>query len=347
MVVTTDSERLSLLKKVHDFICPILGDGCRIEAMRNDASMRQYYRVSYAPDHKTYVVMYSPIDFYWLHPFLYTTKVLRSLDMSVPEIYSVDHANGMVLLEDFGVVSANIALKSNADNEEYCLSLYKIFIDVLITIENKWQYSPYFAKNSFNINLPERLLSELRVYVRYYVNRYLHKETAQSDLATFYKLWTEALFSLHDYRPTISMFDYHVDNIMILDRPGCAGVGLLDYQDAMVGTIEYDLVSLIEDARRDMPHEFRKKLIEYYLSEKVYTDHQQFYDFYNMLGLQRNLRILGVFVRKVYVDKDDSYMPMVSRVRGYIEESIQRIQEKTDIEALRNVCEFIITKQWL
>ncbi len=96
------------------------------------------------------------------------------------------------------------------------------------------------------------------------------------------------------------------------------GIGLLDFQDAMLSHPSYDLVSLLEDARYDVPEDLRDNMIDYYLSLQPHLDKESFLLAYHILGAQRNSRILGYFARKKLRDGDDKYMKFVPRVRKYL-----------------------------
>ena len=117
----------------------------------------------------------------------------------------------------------------------------------------------------------------------------------------------------------VSLRDFHVENIMYLDnRIGPASVGLLDFQDAFVCHPAYDLVSLLQDARRDVSPEIEGAMIDYYLSQ-VEEDGGSFLSCYRILGVQRNLRILGIFSRLALHQNKPSYASLIPRVRAYIE----------------------------
>jgi aminoglycoside/choline kinase family phosphotransferase len=108
--------------------------------------------------------------------------------------------------------------------------------------------------------------------------------------------------------------DYHADNLMVLKtRKNHQSVGLLDFQDALIGSKAYDLVSLLEDARRDVNEELRKKMIDYYL-EKSHVEKEQFILDYKILSLQRNIKILGIFARLVLRDNKKQYLDLMPRV---------------------------------
>ncbi len=128
-----------------------------------------------------------------------------------------------------------------------------------------------------------------------------------------------ALFDLLDKENQVLVLrDYHADNLMILpNRQGHESVGLLDFQDALIGLKAYDLVSLLEDARRDVDEKNREKLFNYYL-KNCKSDVEKFKQDYAILSLQRNIKIIGIFARLSIRDKKNQYLDLIPRVLGFI-----------------------------
>ena len=123
--------------------------------------------------------------------------------------------------------------------------------------------------------------------------------------------------------------DYHAENLMLLDnRTGIAKVGLLDYQDAVIGSHAYDVVSLLQDARRDVSVEFATKMLDYYITQANITDIDAFMRDYYILGCQRNIKILGIFTRLWLRDRKAHYLPHIDRVWGYLNHDLSQPQLK-------------------
>ena len=124
--------------------------------------------------------------------------------------------------------------------------------------------------------------------------------------------------------PILVLRDYHVDNLMLL--PGRAGVkacGLLDFQDAVIGPATYDLVSLLEDARRDVPPRLQSAMIERYLAAFPALDRQNFAASYAVMGAQRNAKIVGIFTRLCRRDGKPHYLRHIPRVWRLLEQDLQ------------------------
>ncbi len=126
--------------------------------------------------------------------------------------------------------------------------------------------------------------------------------------------------------------DYHVDNLMLLPgRPGVAGCGLLDFQDAVLGPASYDLVSLLEDARRDVPAALRAAMTERYLAAFPGLDRAVFLRSGAILAAQRNCKILGIFTRLWRRDGKPAYLAHIARVWRLIEQEVRREPALTPI----------------
>ena len=124
-------------------------------------------------------------------------------------------------------------------------------------------------------------------------------------------------------RDTVVLRDYHAENLLWLpDRPGHAAVGLLDYQDVLAGHPAYDLVSLLEDARRDTTEELQVAMLDLYLAARPGLDAAEFRTAYAVLGAQRNLKIVGIFTRLAVRDGKPAYLALIPRVWRHLQRDL-------------------------
>ena len=122
----------------------------------------------------------------------------------------------------------------------------------------------------------------------------------------------------------IVLRDYHADNLMVLNNhDGFEAVGLLDFQDALVGSCAYDLLSLLEDARRDVNEESKQKLFDYFISKANYNSEDFLID-YEIISLQRNIKILGIFARLHLRDGKNQYINFMPRVKNFVEQRLDK-----------------------
>lgn len=171
----------------------------------------------------------------------------------------------------------------------------------------------------------ELLLDELSLYLKWYVPYIKGHRWSLDQEAEFRDLWQDILdllfvnFDSSQY--IVSLRDYHVQNIMFLqDRIGVQALGLLDFQDAILAHPMYDVVSLLQDARVDVPTAFAAVMIEYFLAQNshLHEEKESMMIAYYILGAQRNMRILGVFAQKALRDEDGSYLRYMKRVNQYL-----------------------------
>jgi aminoglycoside/choline kinase family phosphotransferase len=264
-------------------------------------------------------------------PFLKVGNYLQRMNLSSPKIYSMDVLNGLLVLEDFG--SDKFA---NIFNEKPSLQpkLYRAAVDVLAAIRLRGE----------DFDLPdystEFLLREADLFIDWYLPLHANFNSEQlSELKIkFHNLIIDALMSLNNDKKVLVLRDYHSENLMLLrNHEGEKRVGLLDFQDALIGHPVYDLVSLLDDARRDVSSKIQAEIINYYLDLFPKTDREQFLNDYAVIGAQRNLKILGIFSRLKVRDGKAHYLPLIPRVRSYLLENLQA-------DILKPLREFLLTE---
>jgi N-acetylmuramate 1-kinase len=278
-----------------------------ITKVAGDASFRSYYRVSHYG--KTHILMFAPPTHERIDHFIEIDQILISHGFSAPEIIAFDEENGFILLEDFGNVTFTKALKSN-ENKNFELEIYQKACDVLIDLQKikiSEEIQPY--NNAV-------LMREVMLFVDWYL-----PFVKKIHLSSKEKLFFELFDLLDQKHKTLVLRDYHADNLMLLKNNE---IGLLDFQDALNGLPAYDLVSLLEDARRDIDEENREKLFSYYLKkakkQNVEFNEKQFIVDYQILSLQRNIKIIGIFARLTYRDKKSQYLHYLPRVINFIQD---------------------------
>ena len=286
-------------REVHNTCIPLLGD----------AGLRNYYRAKSGD--KSYIVMDYPDHPFLLQRFIDISKHINLIGLSSPQIIAKDIKNGFLLLEDFGSVSMKDYLLNCTSSKERDEAYY-LAIDLLLWIQS--QSVPTYLKN-FDTAL---LLAELKIFIEWYVPYAYQQRIGKKQLEEFEAIWQDILSLQSPMPQCLVLKDYHVENIMHLgDRAGLMKLGLLDFQDALIGSPVYDLVSILEDARIDVSQENAIKYIEYFC-RKNDMDMEQVMLEYHILGAQRNSRILGVFARKAMRDSDTNYLKYIPRVLKYL-----------------------------
>ena len=280
-----------------------------------DASFRRYYRLT--ENGRRAVLMDAPPPQEDVRPFVAVAAMLRGLGFSAPQIYAEDCDNGFLLIEDFGDDTYTKLLARGADET----ALYSLAIDTLIELQRAVaaarppELPPYDE---------ERLLTEAALLVDWYAPNVLGAALPAAAREDFLARWREVLPRAALPAPTLVLRDYHVDNLMLLPgRPAVQGCGLLDFQDAVCGPPSYDLVSLLEDARRDVPPALRTAMTERYLAGFPGLDHVAFRRSAAILAAQRNCKIIGIFTRLWRRDGKPGYLAHIPRVWRMLEDELR------------------------
>jgi aminoglycoside/choline kinase family phosphotransferase len=280
--------------------------------LAGDASFRRYYRL--ATGDRRAVLMDAPPPHEDVRPYMQVAGLLRGYGFSAPEIYAEHPALGLLLIEDFGDDTYTRLLAGGGDEA----ALYTLAIDTLVDLQRAVTAPP---------DLPPydeaRLLAEAALLTDWYapeVGAALPQDLRDEYLA----LWRAALPVAALPGPTLVLRDYHVDNLMLLTgREGVQRCGLLDFQDALRGPASYDLVSLLEDARRDVPAALRAAMTERYLAAFPGIDRGQFRRSAAILAAQRNVKIIGIFTRLARRDGKPQYLGHIPRVWRLLEDDLR------------------------
>jgi N-acetylmuramate 1-kinase len=278
-----------------------------------DASFRRYFRL--VDNGRRAVLMDAPPPHEDVRPYVAVAGTLRGHGLSAPEIFAEDAELGMLLIEDFGDDTYTRLLARGADETR----LYTLAIDTLIALQRAVTEPPALPPYD-----EEALLREASLLVEWYAPAVLGAKLTAAPYEEYLALWRELARLVETDAPTLVLRDYHVDNLMLLDgRSGVRGCGLLDFQDALAGPASYDLVSLLEDARRDVPVTLREAMTERYLAAFPAFDRAQFHRSAAILAAQRNAKIIGIFTRLWLRDGKPQYLVHIPRVWRLLEADLQ------------------------
>lgn len=293
------------------------------EKLDRDASFRTYERLYISPN-ETKILMDCPPGKENLQLFVKVGNWLRSQGFSAPEIFKFDPRLGLAIIEDFGRDKFSTILCGESDlseelDPEY---LYNKAVDVLVKINSiipQEGLFPYYDDEIY--------IREVMKFTKWYVPTLNGKILEDYQIENFRIIWKQHLLPLTRLIPaTVVLRDYHVENLLWLGRQdsrGIENVGIIDFQDALLGSTAYDLVSLLEDARIDVPQELAHKMITKYLTARPEINRKEFLAAYAVLGVQRNLKIIGIFTKKAVKDKDSRYLQYLPRIWRYLEASLK------------------------
>jgi N-acetylmuramate 1-kinase len=284
--------------------------------LAGDASFRRYYRLDDGV--RRIVLMDAPPPMEDVRPYVAVSAMLRGLGLSAPEIHAEDGARGFLLIEDFGDGVYTRLLNGGADET----TLYALAIDTLIALHRAVAANGLPALPPYD---EARLLAEAALLVDWYAPSVLGAPLAAAARDDYLARWRKVLPWAALPAATLVLRDYHIDNLMLLPgRPDVRSCGLLDFQDAVLGPASYDLVSLLEDARRNVAPALRAAMTERYLAAFPGLDRAEFMRSGAVLAAQRNSKIIGIFARLWRRDGKPAYLPHIGRVWRLLEADLAR-----------------------
>ena len=275
--------------------------GSTVRPLAGDASFRRYFRVE-AGDRRA-VLMDAPPPHEDPRPFLAVASWLTERGFRAPAILASDPAQGLVLLEDFGDDRMREAIDAAPHRAP---ALYEAAVDTLVALSRHaaGPFAPYD-------------LAVLQREAALFVEWYCPAVGLDVDVEGYRAAWDEVLGLAITDTPVTVLRDYHSENLMLTAE---GGVGLLDFQDALSGHPAYDLVSLLQDARRDVDAATERVMLARYRAATGAGE--AFADAYHVLGAQRNAKILGIFTRLWKRDGKPRYAALCPRVWAYLERDL-------------------------
>ncbi len=280
--------------------------------LAGDASNRRYERLTDPTTGRTAVLMDAPPDKGEdVRPFVSIARHLSSVGLSAPLVLAEDAALGFLVLEDLGDDLFARIIPRQPDLEA---EMYRTATDVLVALHRAplpdvAPYAPHLMAD----------LSTL-AFTRYQAGLDGATDAERDD--RFRRAFARVLEDTTGGPQVLIQRDYHAENLLWLpERKGIARVGLLDFQDAMAGHPAYDLVSLLQDARRDVPARVETAMIAHFLGATGH-DPAAFRSAYAALSVQRNLRIIGVFARLCIDRGRTHYVDLIPRVWAYMQPAL-------------------------
>ncbi len=315
----TDPRQSALSRFLEPLVDRFGIDVATLAPASNDASFRRYFRVaaSALPDGAGHaIVMDAPPPQEDCRPFLQAASVFARSGVSVPAIHAADIEHGFLLLTDFGNSTYLAQLDANR-----APSLYRDAWQALIRLQLDSRASD-FAPYDRSL-----LLRELRLYPEWYVARHKGVTLSAAESATLDEAF-ERILNNNLAQPTVTVHrDYHSRNLMVLPQ---GGPGILDFQDAVHGPITYDLVSLLRDAYVEWDEAaVLDWAIRYWEDARqaglpVAADFSDFYRDFEWMGLQRHLKVLGIFARLYHRDGKANYLQDLPLVLSYVRHTARR-----------------------
>jgi aminoglycoside/choline kinase family phosphotransferase len=296
-----------------------------------DASFRRYFRAAFAD--RTLIVMDAPPQHEDCRPFIHVAQLLGTAGVHVPQVLEQDLEQGFLLLTDLGNITYLQALNANNARE-----LYGAATDALITIQLASRESelPPYDKTL--------LMREMHLFPEWYITKHLQVTLDDKQKTALETLFQRILQNNLAQPQAFVHRDYHSRNLMV----STPNPGILDFQDAVYGPITYDLVSLFKDAYIQWEEaEVLDWLIRYWEKARkaglpVHHSFSDFFRDFEWMGVQRHLKVLGIFARLYHRDNKDGYLKDLPLVMNYLRRACERY---TDLKPLLHLLDTLENKQ--
>jgi aminoglycoside/choline kinase family phosphotransferase len=305
-----------------------LNQNFTIEPASSDASFRRYFRIT--SNNETYILMDAPPNLERIDHFVDITNKLIAAEINSPKIISFDTELGLILMTDFGSQTFLDVLDSNNSNELYLKAIHSLLkIQTKVDTQGLQDYSE------------ELLVGEMSLFPEWYLTK-LKKFTPEdkASLSNTFSLVTKKILTQNK---CFVHRDYHSRNLMFIAK---GNPGILDYQDAVLGPLTYDLVSLLKDAYIEWDEDFvLDQSVRYWEKAKKAglvknKDFSSFYEDFEWTGVQRHLKILGIFSRLSIRDKKDQYLKDIPLVEKYLMFTSERYKS---LHPLRKILDKVVS----
>ncbi len=302
------------MEKIKEFLKDTSYENFTIEVASSDASFRRYFRLK--DKNKSFILMDSSLEKSSLKPFIKVTNLLLSVNSHAPKIVFEDYEKGFLILEDLG--SLNLLDKLNKDNFK---TVYKKCIDEIITMQKIDAKDLPLYDEAF-------LKQEMNLMKEWFLNKYLQKNLNKEEIEVIEKSIDLIAKKVLSHPQGVFVHrDFHSRNIMF-----CEPLGIIDYQDAMNGSIVYDLVSLLKDLYIKFNPKDIEKLALYFKEQKrLKIRDEEFLQWFDFMGLQRHIKVLGIFARLYIRDNKDGYLKDLPLTLEYVLESLKKYPELNEL----------------
>ena len=291
-----------------------------ISVLSADASFRQYYRATKSDT--SYAVMDCPPEKENLESFLLITEKLKNAKLNVPEIFEVDREKGFLVMTDLG---DNLYSKKLNDETVYCL--YTDALEAIVKMQTKVDYSEL---EDFDKYYEE----ENNLFTDWFLKKHLKTEldaTLEKEITLEFNKINSIIKSIPK---TFVHRDYHSRNLLITDTNN---PGIIDYQDAVIGPVTYDLVSLLKDCYVSWNDGLVEDMLESFFNRMKSSTINNISDFrywFEITGLQRHIKAIGIFSRLNYRDNKNSYLKDIPRTYTYIKKVLNKYEELTGLNKI-------------
>lgn len=299
----------------------------------SDASFRRYFRINskHNPS-QSWIVMDAPPPQEDCRPFVQVDAILQETGVLAPIIFAQNIENGFLLLSDFGSITFLDAIKQQAQQQQ-AQEIHALYLSAITTLVQLQSSTRATELTHYN---RERLLQEMTLFPDWYVARHKQTQLSQAEQESLQGVFNVLLQNIESQAKVLVHRDYHSRNLMVVpqeDRTAKPLLGVLDFQDALYGPITYDLMSILRDAYVSWDEEQQIDwAIRYWQQAKtqglpVNADFADFWRDFEWMGLQRHLKVLGIFARLFYRDGKSNYLNDIPVVMNYTRKTAERYRD--------------------
>ena len=284
-----------------------------LSILSEDASFRQYFRI--IKNNRSYAVMDCPPEKETLTSFLKITDKLQGAKLNVPEIFEFDEKNGFVVMTDLG---DDLYSKKLNDETVYCL--YTDALEAIVKMQTKVDCSDLDEFDDF-------FKEENDLFIKWFLKKHLNIELEEISEKEIIVEFNKINSVLQSIPKTFVHRDYHSRNLLVTDMNN---PGIIDYQDAVVGPVTYDLVSLLKDCYVTWNDGLIEDMMESFFTRIKSSEINNISDFrywFEMTGLQRHIKAVGIFSRLNYRDGKKHYLKDIPRTYKYIERVLNKYEQ--------------------
>lgn len=305
-----------------DFVDTTAFAGCPLQALRIDASVRRFFRVT--KDDKTAVLMDARPPLEDTAVFETMQKKLDTIGLTVPGVYAMNHDLGLVLMEDFG---DERYFELITEGKEDIRKLYDLAVDVLV---HKFYADPAIALEESVAYSDEYWLFRVEQFLIHYMPHVLGQTPTAEQREEFLHLFREAITSAHHFDPVLLHGDYGAQNLYYMPaRGGVKALGLIDFQDMtdargnMMGSPAFDLVFLLQDVRTELPAGLEDAMLARFIEKTKIADAELFKGEYATIGTAQAVKCLGLFARLGHGQGRKEYLPFIPFCWRNLEKNLQ------------------------
>ncbi len=288
-----------------------------IQKLAGDASFRRYFRVLTTDN--TYVLMDAPPEKEDISPFIHICDWLAENQLRVPQIIIRNQSQGFLLLEDFGDITWSIYLKQNND-------IAPIFEDALQQLHRLQTITNTLELPYFDIT---RMQRECDLYLDWYLPHIKGLTPSPKQRQSFHHALQPLLAEIHALPQAVVHLDYHSRNLMV-PKDGLP-LGIIDFQDAVIGPVTYDLASLLYDCYQDYPETERRYWSQYFFAKlnnkykSSFQDSEAWHHAVRLTSLQRHIKVLGIFARLAHRDGKTQFLDEIPLTHQHCMQELQAL----------------------